>query len=283
MNRVKGFIRLIRPVNSLMTGLAVIVGASLVVPLKILMENIFSLILGYVTAFTLTAASMAINDYYDREIDLVNEPDYPIPSGLVKPKESLIFAAFLTLIGLVAAFFTNPLCFMIAIVFWFFSVIYSTKGKCTGLPGNFLVSACVASTFVYGSFIVGRSLEVNILFFAALAFISNTGREILKGIADIKGDKTKNMRTLAVVYGEKFASFIASLFFLSAVFSSLFPVLLNLVSLWFIPFVTITNFGFIISSISIIRNHTKNNAKKIKRQILFFMLMGLTAFLIGAK
>ena len=86
-----------------MMGFAVIVGASLVSTLSFTI----SLLLGFVTSFSLAAASMTINDYYDRQIDAINEPSRPIPKGDVSPKEALIFAAALTTVGLVAAFKTN--------------------------------------------------------------------------------------------------------------------------------------------------------------------------------
>ncbi len=99
MSRVEGFIRLIRPINGLMMGLAVIVGASLALAETFSINVALNLLLGFTTAFTLTGASMAINDYYDRQIDAINEPNRPIPSGLIQPKQALIFAFALSAIS----------------------------------------------------------------------------------------------------------------------------------------------------------------------------------------
>ena len=88
MGKLSAFLRLIRPVNCVMMGFAVIVGASLVS-----YPNFSTnLLLGFITSFTLTAASMAINDYYDRDIDAINEPQRPIPSGAISPREALFLA-----------------------------------------------------------------------------------------------------------------------------------------------------------------------------------------------
>ena len=179
MGKLKGLLRLIRPLNCLMMGFAVIVGASLVSDLNF---N-FNLLLGFITSFTLTAASMAINDYYDRKIDAINEPNRPIPQGDVNPKEALFLAFVLSAIGLVAAFATNPPnTLLVALIAYVISIVYITKGKGTGLPGNFLVSASVVIPFIYGGFTVGR-IEAPIFLFAAIAFLSNTGREVTKGLA----------------------------------------------------------------------------------------------------
>ena len=62
MNKLSGYLRLIRPVNCLMMGLAVIVGAALADPTRV-SSGWLSITYGFVTGFALTAASMAINDY----------------------------------------------------------------------------------------------------------------------------------------------------------------------------------------------------------------------------
>src|SRR5271157_2405888 len=66
--------------------------------------------LGFSTGFTLAAASMVINDYYDRQIDAINEPNRPIPSGLIKPNYALWFASILTVVGFVTSYLTNIFC-----------------------------------------------------------------------------------------------------------------------------------------------------------------------------
>ena len=211
MGRAAGFFRLVRPVNGLMMGVAVIVGASLVLGEPLTAELGKGLFLGFVTGFTLAAASMAINDYYDLEIDKINEPNRPLSEGIVKPNEALVFAAFLTVVGLAAAVLTCLSCLGLAVLAWVVAVSYNTVVKRTGLPGNFLVSACVAIPFVYGSLIVKGGLDLTALLFAAMAFLSSTGREVAKGIVDVEGDKSRGIRTVAISHGGKVAAILASL------------------------------------------------------------------------
>jgi geranylgeranylglycerol-phosphate geranylgeranyltransferase len=115
-----------------------------------------------------------------------------------------------------------------------------------------------------------------------MAFLSNTGREITKGIVDVQGDKTKNIQTLAVRYGEKTAAVAAIIFYLSAVLLSPVPWLINLVTVWFIPFVAITDVGLVASSAMLLKNYSRENAKKIKKTVLLWFLIVLLAFIIGA-
>jgi geranylgeranylglycerol-phosphate geranylgeranyltransferase len=281
MSRFGGYFRLMRPVNCSMMGFAVIVGAT-IANSNALISSLPNLAYGFATGFMLTAASMAINDYRDREIDAVNEPSRPIPSGVVKPKEALAFASVLTAIGFSASYLTSMFCLLTAVIAWLLFATYTTVGKRSGLPGNFLVSACVAIPFVYGSVAISNEVRLAVLIFALIAFLSNTGREVTKGIVDVRGDKSKNVRTLAVRYGERTAAVAAAVFYLSSVLLSPTPLFLSLVSFWFIPLVAITDIGLVASSIALVRDFSGGNARKVKRMVLLWFITGLLAFVVGA-
>jgi len=280
MSKIGGYARLTRPVNCVMMGIAVIVGAALANP-SMQSSSWPSLAFGFVTGFTLTAASMVINDYYDRQIDAINEPKRPIPSGLIKPKNALIFAAILSILGFATALLTNLYCFVTAIIAWIAFTAYTTIGKRSGLPGNFLVSLCVAIPFIYGSIAIVAEVKLNVLLFASIAFLSNTGREVTKGIVDVKGDAAANVKTMAVRYGEKSAAIAAASFYVFAVLLSPIPWLLGLVSFWFIPLVLVTDIGLVASSVMLLRDYTRENARKVKRNVLLWFITGLLAFIAG--
>jgi len=283
MGKPAALLRLMRPVNCVMMGFAVIVGAALATKsVSTITREWQNSLYGFMTGFMLTAASMTINDYYDREIDAVNEPNRPIPSSAVKPQEALTFALALTVIGLIAAFLTGYFCLITAVAAWIVFVAYTTVGKRSGLPGNFLVSICVAIPLIYGSIVATNAVQPNVSLFALIAFLSNTGREITKGIVDVKGDQSRHVKTLAVRYGEKLASAAAAAFYLLAVLLSPIPLFLGLVSIWFIPLVAITDLGLVASSILLLRDYSRGNARKIKNMVLLWLSIGLLAFIAGA-
>ncbi len=282
MNKIAGFIRLMRPINCLMMGFAVIVGA-IIANSRALADSLDILISGFFTGFLLTAAAMTVNDYYDREIDAVNEPSRPIPSGAIKPNEALFFAFLLTALGLVSAALTAfTHCFITALIFWLISVVYATVGKKPGLWGNFLVSACVSAPFIYGSLAVTGTIKLNILIFVSMVFLSNTGREITKGIVDVKGDKMRNVKTLAVRLGPRKAAIAAAIFYIIGVTLTPLPPMLNLVTFWFIPLVAVTDAGLAASSIMLLLDYSRENARKVKNQVLVWFLVGLIAFVVGS-
>ena len=280
MGKVSGLIRLMRPINCTMMGFAVFVGAILANSqfFKIAWLDV---LYGFVTGFVLTAASMTINDYYDRTIDAINEPSRPIPSGSVSERQALGFVLVLSTVGFVFAYLTSVLCLMVAAISWVVVVTYVTIGKRSGLPGNFLVSTCVAIPFIYGSIIILSQVPLNVLLFTLMAFLSNTGREVTKGIVDVKGDKAEDIETLAVRYGEKRAALVASLFYVSAVALTPIPWILNLVSVWFIPLVLVTDVGLVASSALLLKDYSRENARKIKKLVLLLFIVGLLAYVVG--
>jgi geranylgeranylglycerol-phosphate geranylgeranyltransferase len=280
MHRFSGFVKLMRPLNCVIMSFAVFVGAVLA-NTSFLGSFWLRILFGALTGFTLTAASMAVNDYYDREIDAINEPSRPIPSGVVTAKSALLFAGVLSVVGFVFAYFTSIICLVAAIIAWAVMLAYTTVGKRSGLPGNFLVSACVATPFLYGSLAAVNAVQLNVLLFASMAFLSNTGREITKGIVDVKGDSAAHVKTLAVRFGEKKAAAAAVAFYVFAVCLSPLPVVFGLVSLWFVPFVCVTDFSLISCSVLLIKNPSRENARRIKKIVLLIFITGLLAFIFG--
>ena len=280
MNKLGGFVRLMRPVNCVMMGFAVLVGAVLATSFGDL--NWLNILAGFLTGFTFCAAAMVINDYYDRNIDAINEPARPIPSGLIKTNEALAFMGALIVIGFGFAFWVSISCFIVAAISLLITATYLTVGKRSGLPGNFLVSACVAIPFIYGSIVATQTVGMNVVLFAAMAFLSNTGREITKGIVDTKGDSAEGIKTLAVRFGEKAAAVVAVAFYFFAVVLTPVTWFLGLVGFWFIPFVLVTDIGLLICSALLIINPSRVRAKRIKNIVLFLFLVGLLAYIFGS-
>ncbi|MCX6647841.1 MAG: UbiA family prenyltransferase [Candidatus Bathyarchaeota archaeon] len=278
MGRLGGFLRILRPVNSVMMGVGILVGVAMAGGLRSSIPPEY-LALAFVTGFTLTGSAMVINDYYDREIDAVNEPGRPIPSGDVKPNEAIAYSLILSAVGLAAAYLTSLQSLAIAVFSWLIMMAYSAWGKRTGFPGNLMVSTCIGLPFIYGGAIAGN-ISTSLLF-SALAFLSNTGREVTKGIVDTEGDGARGVKTIAVAYGVDKAAYLASAFYVVAAAASVLPPLLNLVTPWYIPFVAVTDAGLVYGAVSLLRDHSRESSRRVKNQVLYWMLFGLLAFAAG--
>ncbi len=278
LTKLNAFLRMIRPTNCLMIGFAVIIGEFIAIGR---LPQAREAILGSLSAALLMAGTMAINDYYDLEIDRINRPDRPLPSGAITPHQAISVGLGSSAVGLAVAALLNIGSLAIAAFALSLTVYYNTRGKKSGLYGNVLVSICIALPFIFGGVAVQRVTLV-LLFFSVMSFTANLGREVTKGIMDVEGDRLRMIRTVALVRGSKEASRLAAALYLMAVGLSVAPPVLQMVNMSYLPIVLVSDAGFVSSSVSLLRQHDKENAGRIKNRVMIWMFIGLLAFITGS-
>jgi geranylgeranylglycerol-phosphate geranylgeranyltransferase len=279
-NEIKGILSLTRPVNSLMVGFAVIVGITVSDPSKLIQ---LSTLFGFLTGFLISSFSMIINDYYDLEVDKVNEPKRPLSSGTVKPRTALLFAILILAMGISSSLFISFNNFLLASLFAGVAWFYNNRGKKMTLIGNMLVALSISIPYLYGGLVVESSIKPIILWMTLVTFFAATGREVVKTISDISGDEIRKVRSVALVYGGSTAALFGSGMFVLAIVLSWFPFILKIVGLIYIALIMIPNIVLIYASIRIIREPSRHNAIHVKKIALLGMFMGLVAFLLGGS
>src|SRR5690554_7221415 len=133
MKKAMPYIRLTRPAN-IVTAIADILAGFAVSGAAI---GLFSTAVGMGGAFSpwvlfwlclatigLYGGGVAFNDVLDAELDRVERPERPIPSGIVPLRNAAVMASLLLLMGVVAAWQVSLLSGMIAIVVAFLCVLY---------------------------------------------------------------------------------------------------------------------------------------------------------------
>jgi geranylgeranylglycerol-phosphate geranylgeranyltransferase len=213
------FIRILRPVNAVMAGIAsllgVVVATGTIPPQSLLLVPVVVLI---------TGAGNAVNDYYDREIDAVNRPDRPIPHGEVTPAGALRYSAVLFVAAVLLAIFVTPECLAIAVINSLVLVVYARNLKGLPLAGNLAVGYLAGSIFLFGGAFAGlEGLLLNIPV-AGVTFLCMTSREVLKDAEDIEGDRLGGARTLPMITGVGNAARLSFLLALAAVILSYLPI-----------------------------------------------------------
>jgi len=274
--KMSGFFEIARIPNCFMMGFAVLVGEFMTYGPAM---PAYSAMVGFLVGFSLVAGSMAVNDILDAEIDQINTPSRPIPSGRVSKTEAAAFATITLAVGLSLAFALSTVNLLIAILAVTLMFYYNRFGKKTGLPGNAAVSANLAIPFIFGGAVGGISSILYV--FALIAFLAGMGREIIKGMADIVGDSKRGVRTLAVSKGLGIASKTGALFLVAAVLLSTIPIMLKMVSWLYVPIVLACDLGFLYSAYSIVKDPSPKNALRSKKHALVWMLLGLIAFIAG--
>ena len=216
--RIAGFFTITRPVNSLVAGLAAIV-AYLIATGTLIPQT---LLLFFVVALV-TAAGNAINDCFDAEIDAINRPDRPIPSGAVTRTAAKGFAGTLFLAGILVSFFTSFLCTGIAIINSLVLIAYAGKLKRTPFFGNITVAYLSASIFLFGGALNGWDGFVHIVPIAAITFFAMLSRELVKDAEDVQGDKAGDADTVPIRFGVKKTAYLAFFCTVIAVLTSFMP------------------------------------------------------------
>lgn len=273
--RALAYVELIRPVNSVMIGVAVLAGyltgggRSLLEPL-----------LGFTTGFTISGFSMIINDYFDVEVDRLNKLPRPLVRGDVSTRGALAAALLLLLIGLTTSLVTGYLTFLIASVFALLSFSYNYRVKRLGPPGNVIVASSIAIPFLYGGLLASLQNWLLILVMFVCSFLAGLSREIIKSIADVRGDSMIGVRSMPVRYGIRASKLVSALLILIAVAISYLPVLLGKPSVVYVVGITLADAVFILTLVLVVRVGGVEDAYRLKRLLLVPMSIALITFVI---
>ena len=266
------------------------VGFAVVVGIAVTSRNVHDLFtltsaLGFLTGFFVSSFSMVSNDIYDYEIDNVNQPDRPLPSGVVTRRQAVYFSVVLLVLGLLCSIALGVANFAIAAVFALIGWYYNYGGKKLGLAGNSMVALSLAIPYIFGS-VALHDYTLNLGYLLALtSFLAGMGREVLKGISDVEGDRLKKAKTVAIQYGVSTAKYLTASFFLMAVVSSLLPIwdssLLGRALPVYAGLVSIPDAIFLYLSYRVISMKVDKDTRKLKTVALGGMLLGLIAYLVS--
>jgi geranylgeranylglycerol-phosphate geranylgeranyltransferase len=264
-----------------MIGFAVIVGYFVSKPSAV---SPLAIVLGFVTGFAICAFSMVVNDYYDIEVDRVNQPTRPLPSGEVSKSGAVVIAILMLVAGFAAtALLLNIGAVLIVALYSLLAWFYDYRAKKYGLAGNLVVASSLAIPFIYGGVISGgKVLDSLLLFMASTSFLAGVGREVVKAMADVPGDQKRGVRSYASVHGLKSAAALGGAFFLFAVVTSLLPLVLIPVSVFYQVGVVLPDVAFVYLAYRILTHPDVKGALSVKKTALMGMLVGLIVFIGGA-
>ncbi len=282
---------LLRPRNCLLAGLAVLIGvyvAGRVASREGFYWEAIDQIraaLAFAAATLITGAGNAINDYFDRKIDRVNRPERPIPSGRVKASDALSLSQALFIIGIALTIYLNVACLLLAGLNALVLALYAAGLKRRGLVGNIAIGYLVGSTFLFGGLAI-QEIWVDALpavgILAAMAALSTVGRELIKDVEDMRGDRASGLSTFPLQHGTRKAAVAAAIFVGAAVVLAPLPYLLGMFGKYYLWVVTLSIIAFLWSTTLILRSQGRRAASNASVGCKIAMGLGLLAFLAGA-
>lgn len=190
---------LFRPVNVLMIGMTVILGAYYVNRgVDFLFHKIFYLyVLG---TMCIGAGGYVINDVFDVEIDAYNRPDTNIIGEKISVNMGYGITVFLFSLGLTFLYFTgNMRVFGMGILAVISLYVYSKYLKKTLWVGNWVIALlAMLNIWVGGMYFF---LSNHILWMGTFAFLITLVREMVKDMEDVYGDALGGAFTLPMLLG----------------------------------------------------------------------------------
>ena len=153
------------------------------------------------------ASSQAVNDWFDREVDAINEPQRPIPSGRMPGRWGLAVAIVWTLLSLIVAAFLGPWGFAAGVVGLLLAWAYSApplRLKQNGWWGNAACGLCYEGlAWITGAAVMagGAMPELRSLALALLYSISAHGIMTLNDFKSVEGDRQMGIGSLPVQLG----------------------------------------------------------------------------------
>ena len=159
-------------------------------------------------------AALYLSDYLDRDLDKIQKPHRPIPSGRIKPKEALFVGGIFATIGFILCFLLSI--YNIVLVFVVAALVFSyTKiSKSRGIMGNVNRGIVIIVAYFFGVFSAGYSLQLLPIYvwILPIAFlIHDTNSNLVGAIRDMEGDKKGGYYTIPVKYGLKKSIYISLL------------------------------------------------------------------------
>lgn len=183
-------------------------------------DNLASLACMVMSGPLLAGFTQTINDYYDRDIDAINEPYRPIPSGAIALWQVKVQIWLLLLAGLAAALgldrwaqHDRPILLLLALGGSFMSFIYSApplKLKQNGWLGNYALGASyIALPWWAGQALFGELSWATAALTLAYS-LAGLGIAVVNDFKSVEGDKALGLQSLPVVFGVKKASWISA-------------------------------------------------------------------------
>ena len=271
--------------HGFMLALAVLIGA--IISNKSFYNQYVKLIFAFLTALFLEASTFSLNDYLDLEIDRKNRRiDRPLVRGDLKPRTALLIFLLLFPMGIISSLLVNFNCFIIAAITGIFAILYDFRIKKIKYIGNFYIAYTTAIPFIFGSVSVSSRIPYAVLVLAMIAFIASLGREMMKDIIDIKGDRIGGVRSIPMYIGERKTCLTISILYISAVLLSLLPFLLLKNTTYYFNYaylapILVTDSIFIYLSVKHV-TEKRPPLEKFRRTSLLGMVLGLVAFLLGS-
>jgi geranylgeranylglycerol-phosphate geranylgeranyltransferase len=277
-NKFTGFFQLLRLELPFAAGVSVLMGE--IIALGGLPSTREAL-LGFICGFTLSASALILNDVFDLEVDRVNAPWRPLPSGVISPREAIGLSVPVTLGGLAAALAISLPTLVFALFIWVIGFLYNWKFKRSGLPGNLMVAISVASCFILGGMAVGDPVNGLVWLMALGAFLIDLAEEIAGDAMDMEGDKLLGSRSLALQFGRTAALRVSAGLFAMLLILTPLPLIFGWMGIQYLLAILVANAALVYFTLKLLKSQDSKEGVFAMRGIYLGFLLGMLVYILG--
>lgn len=273
---VKAYFELVRIHNVIGSAVSTFMGFAIASGWRIVPQK---MVIAIFVVALIAAAGYVINDVYDIEIDRINKPQRPLPSGKIKVATAKILAILFFVIGIILSLFLNIYATAVSILTAVSLYLYARNLKREGILGNLVVALTTALSAFYGGLAYFEDSWIfRILIPTIYIFFFTLAREFVKGIEDINGDMANGVKTLAVRLGIEKSWIVSKIIIIALLITSPLP--------YFYGFNIIYLVGILLLDIILIliltQKHTVERASKTRAYMKVYALGALVIFALGA-
>jgi hypothetical protein len=164
----------------------------------LLVDQILSIILLCISTIGLYGGGVVFNDVFDAELDKIERPERPIPMGIITVKEGTLFAIFLLLLGIAAAFIVNPVSGILSISIAISAIVYDKWGKHHPFLGPVNMGLCRGLNLLLGISIL--AIQLNQYWYVAIIPIIYIASITMVSRGEVHGGKSKTLYFAGFLY-----------------------------------------------------------------------------------
>lgn len=221
--------------------------------------DLYPVLLMCIATIGLYSGGIIFNDVFDADLDRIERPERPIPSGLISQKEAALFGAIFFAIGIAVASFLSSTSTLFAIAIVVACLVYNKWAKHHGVLGPLVMGLCRGLNLLLGISII--SIEVSEWWFLAIVPIIYIASITMISRDEVHGGQKKMLYFAALLY----SVVITSILFFAVAEGKIIPTIL-----FIIPF----SWMIFTPLIRAIRNPIGPNiGKAVKSGVIALILM----------
>ena len=219
MSRIKAYLELIRYPLFAIPIVATLPGALIASEGQLTWRVVAALTIAMFGYF----AGMIKNDYFHRETDAQTNPERPLPSNRLTPKQALVPASVIYALCVISGFLLSVKAGLLVMGLVAISHLYNAFFKAKGILGSLTLPLGVGLLIVFGALVESNSVPRLVWYAFGATTLYDLGTHITTTFKDISRDKQHGITTTPVQLGIRPALLLAATATILAFIIALLP------------------------------------------------------------